>query len=451
MTTNHKHSHAQWGSRMGFVLAAVGSAVGLGNIWKFPYMLGKSGGSAFMFTYLLCICLIGLPILVAEWLIGRRGQRNPIDTMKVVAQQNNRSTAWMWIGLVGTLGGYLILSFYSVIGGWAVNYIFKAGSGAFNGLNGDQTGEIFTNMLASQGTLLTWHTVFMGLTIAIVAAGVTSGLERGSKIMMPLLGLFLAILVGYGVNTGHFGEALSFLFKPDWSAINKDVILAALGHAFFTLSLGMGIMLAYGSYLGKEVHLIRTAATVVVMDTLVAILAGLAIFPIVFAHNLDPAAGPGLVFVTLPIAFGNMSAGTVFGCIFFLLLSFAALTSSISLLESAVEFLEERTPMNRAVSTIVAGVVVWALGIASLNSFNVWSDIKIFDLGIFDALDTFTSKFTLPLTGLGAIIFFGWAMDQRSIRDELNLPPAAFGIWQFIYRFIAPLGVIIVFVSQLKG
>lgn len=451
MTKNHKHTHAQWGSRVGFILAAVGSAVGLGNIWKFPYMLGKSGGSAFMFTYLACILLIGLPILVAEWMIGRRGQRNPVDTMKIVAEQNGRSQAWSWVGISGTLGGYLILSFYSVIGGWAVNYIFKAGSGAFAGLNGDQTGAIFTSMLAEPSTLLLWHTVFMGLTVAIVAAGVAGGLERASKIMMPMLALFLGILVVYGMNTGYFGQAVSFLFSPDWSAINKNVILAALGHAFFTLSLGMGIMLAYGSYLGKEVSLIRSAAIVVALDTTMAVLAGLAIFPIVFANGLDPAVGPGLVFVTLPIAFGSMSGGTILGLIFFLLLSFAALTSSISLLESAVEFLEERTPLGRVGSTLLAGVVVWALGIASVLSFNLWSEVKFFGLNIFDLLDTFTSKFTLPLTGLAAIIFLGWFMKQDSIREELNMGEGRFKIWQFIYRVIAPIGVIIVFVGQLMG
>ncbi|QEY25951.1 sodium-dependent transporter [Neisseria zalophi] len=450
MTSNHKHTHAQWGSRLGFILAAVGSAVGLGNIWKFPYMLGKSGGSAFMFTYLACIVLIGLPILSAEWLIGRRGQRNPIDAMKTVAQQEGRSKAWAIIGASGTLGGYLILSFYSVIGGWSMNYIVKAGSGLFSGMTGEQTGAVFTSMLANPTGLLIWHTIFMAVTIFIVAAGVTGGLERGSKIMMPLLAAFLGVLVIYGANTGHFGEALSFLFKPDWGAINADVLLSALGHAFFTLSLGMGIMLAYGSYLGKEVNLLRSAAIVVILDTAIAVLAGLAIFPIVFANGLDTEAGPGLVFVTLPIAFGNMSGGTVLGLIFFLLLSFAALTSSISLLESSVEFLEERTRMNRVGSTLVAGIVVWLLGVASALSFNVWSDVKIMDLNIFDLLDVFTSKFTLPLSGFAIVVFMGWFMKQDSIRDELRLG-GAFKIWQFIYRVIAPVGVIIVFVQQLIG
>ncbi|MCS4533356.1 sodium-dependent transporter [Neisseria montereyensis] len=450
MTSNHKHTHAQWGSRLGFILAAVGSAVGLGNIWKFPYMLGKSGGSAFMFTYLACIVLIGLPILSAEWLIGRRGQRNPIDAMKTVAQQEGRSKAWAIIGASGTLGGYLILSFYSVIGGWSLNYIFKSGSGLFSGMTGEQTGAVFTSMLADPTSLLIWHTVFMAVTIFIVAAGVTGGLERGSKILMPLLAVFLGVLVIYGANTGHFGEALSFLFKPDWGAINADVLLSALGHAFFTLSLGMGIMLAYGSYLGKEVNLLRSASIVVILDTAIAVLAGLAIFPIVFANGLDTEAGPGLVFVTLPIAFGNMSGGTVLGLIFFLLLSFAAITSSISLLESSVEFLEERTSLNRVGSTIVAGVVVWLIGIGSALSFNVWSEVKLMGLNIFDLLDVFTSKFILPVSGFAIVVFMGWFMKQDSIRDELRLG-GAFKLWQFIYRVIAPVGVIIVFVQQLIG
>ena len=338
--STQKQSHAQWGSRMGFVLAATGSAVGLGNIWKFPYMTGVSGGSAFVLTYLLCIALIGLPILVAEWLIGRRGQKNPIHAMEDVAAQNKRAKAWGIIGMVGVLGSFLILSFYSVIGGWAVDYIFMTGSGTFAGLDGDGTGKIFTSFLGNHEQLLVWHTVFMALTISIVAMGVAGGLERASKLMMPGLAIVLLILVAYGMfATGAFGRALSFLFTPDWSKINGSVLLAALGHAFFTLSLGMGIMMSYGSYLGQEVNLLKTARTVVILDTVIALFAGMAIFPLVFANNLEPAAGPGLIFVTLPIAFGNMTGGTLLGVLFFILLTFAALTSSISLLEPTVELL----------------------------------------------------------------------------------------------------------------
>ena len=446
-----KASHGQWSSRFAFILAATGSAVGLGNIWKFPYMTGVSGGSAFVLTYLLCIALIGVPILVMEWLIGRRAQKNPIQAMEHVALQEGRSRHWKWLGLVGILGAFLILSFYSVIGGWALDYLFRTGSGTFQGMNGEQTGAVFNGFLGDAGSLLLWHTVFMGLTMAIVAMGVTGGLERASRIMMPGLVLVLLILVGYGVTTGAAGRAAEFLFTPNWSAINGQVVLAALGHAFFTLSLGMGIMTAYGAYLGQNVNLLGTARTVVLLDTTIALMAGMAIFPLVFSHHLEPSAGPGLIFVTLPIAFGNMTGGTVLGALFFILLSFAALTSSMSLLEPVVALLEEKTPLGRKSATLVAGSVIWLLGVASLLSFNHWSDIQIMGNNIFDFLDKLTSKFMLPLTGLGIIIFAGWFMNQDSIRRELGLEGPGYTVWRIVSRFVAPLAVIAVFISLLLG
>ncbi len=449
MTASLTHSHAQWSSRMGFVLAATGSAVGLGNIWKFPYMIGQSGGAAFVLIYLLCIAMIGLPILVAEWMLGRRGQKNPINTMSELARKNGRSQAWMLVGLSGVLGAFLILSFYSVIGGWALAYVGDAIGGGFRGLTAESAGALFTGMLGNPGTLLLWHTAFMLLTVGVVAMGVTGGLERGAKVLMPALGILLLIMVVYGMTTGGFGAAVSYLFNPDWSLVTGEVILAALGHAFFTLSLGMGIMMAYGSYLGQDVDLLRTARTVVIMDTVIAIAAGLAIFPIVFANSLDPAAGPGLIFVTLPLAFGNISGGALLGLAFFLLLTFAALTSAISLLEPIVEFVEERTPFNRITATVVAGLATWALGIAALLSFNAWSEILIFGLTVFDLLDQLTSKFLLPLTGLGVILFAAWCLDKDSVRKELGLGETGFTLWQVITRYVAPAGVLVVFFSSL--
>ncbi|PKO55928.1 MAG: sodium-dependent transporter [Betaproteobacteria bacterium HGW-Betaproteobacteria-21] len=443
------HTHAQWSSRMGFVLAATGSAVGLGNIWKFPYMIGQSGGAAFVLVYLGCIAMIGLPILVAEWMIGRRGQKNPINTMTEVAVKNGASRHWAVIGFTGILGAFLILSFYSVIGGWALSYTADVASGTFTGMGKEAVGNAFTGFLANASSLLTWHTVFMLLTIGVVAMGVSGGLERASKLLMPALGVLLLALVGYGATTGGFGAAADYLFNPDWSKLNGQVVLAALGHAFFTLSLGMGIMMAYGSYLGQDVNLLSTARTVVIMDTVIAIAAGMAIFPLVFANGLDPAAGPGLIFVTLPIAFGTIPGGAVLGTLFFLLLTFAALTSAISLLEPVVELVEERTPLNRVGATLVAGLLTWALGIAALLSFNVWSDVLFFGLNVFDLLDQLTSKFLLPLTGLGAIVFAAWCLDQDSVRRELGLGETAFSLWKIVTRFVAPIGVLVVFVSNL--
>ncbi|KES10415.1 Na+-dependent transporter of the SNF family [Snodgrassella alvi SCGC AB-598-O02] len=443
-----KKSHSQWSSRMGFMLAAAGSAVGLGNIWKFPYMAGQMGGSVFVLTYLVCMFVIGLPILVTEWLIGRRGQKNPIHTMEDVAQAEGHSANWRWVGIIGVLGSFLILSFYSVIGGWATDYIFLAGKGTFLGMNGEGTNRIFSEFLGSVNHLLIWHTVFMFATAVIVAMGVSGGLERSCKIMMPGLGLLLIGLVVYAavVSGPAFGQAFSFLFTPNWSALTGEAVLAALGHAFFSLSLGMGIMMAYGSYLGKDVNLISTARTVVILDVIVAILSGLVIFPLVFANGLQPGKGAGLIFVTLPIAFGNMTGGTILGVLFFIFLTFAALTSSISLLEPTVELLEEKTPLGRKSATLLSSVVIWALGVACVLSFNEWQNVTLFGKNIFDLLDYFTSKLMLPLTGLGTIIFAGWMMHQETIRRELNLSPTLFAGWKFLCRIVIPIAVIFILI-----
>ncbi|MFQ1008140.1 sodium-dependent transporter [Gilliamella apicola] len=447
-TGTMKKNHSQWSSRMGFMLAAAGSAVGLGNIWKFPYMAGEMGGSAFVLTYLLFMFLIGLPILVLEWLIGRRGQKNPIHTMEDVAVSEGRSRSWKWVGIIGVLGSFLILSFYSVIGGWATDYIFLAIKGTFNGVDGAGTGQIFNDFLGNVNSLLIWHTVFMAANTLIVALGVGAGLERSCKIMMPGLGILLLVLVGYAayVSGPSFGQAFKFLFTPNLSALNGTAILAALGHAFFSLSLGMGIMMAYGSYLGKDVNLLSTARTVVILDVIVAMLSGMAIFPLVFANGLEAGSGPGLIFVTLPIAFGNMAGGTILGCLFFIFLTFAALTSSISLLEPTVELLEEKTHMGRKTATVVSSVFIWALGIACILSFNEWSDVKLFDKNIFDLLDYLTSKIMLPVTGLGTVVFGAWMMNQKRIREELNLNEFWFSIWTVVSRFIVPVAVIFILI-----
>lgn len=447
-TGTMKKSHSQWSSRMGFMLAAAGSAVGLGNIWKFPYMAGQMGGSAFVLTYLLFMFVIGLPILVLEWLIGRRGQKNPIHTMEDVAVSEGHSKSWHWVGIIGVVGSFLILSFYSVIGGWATDYIVLAAQGSFEGANGDVTGKIFESFLGNVNHLLTWHTVFMAVTAFIVAMGVGAGLERACKIMMPGLGVLLLVLVGYAayVSGPSFGEAFKFLFTPDFSAINGTAMLAALGHAFFSLSLGMGIMMAYGSYLGKDVNLLSTARTVVILDVIVAMLSGMAIFPLVFANGLQPSEGPGLIFVTLPIAFGNMTGGTILGVLFFIFLTFAALTSSISLLEPTVELLEEKTPLGRKSATIASSIIIWALGIACLLAFNEWAGIKIFGKNIFDSLDYLTSKIMLPITGLGTVVFGAWMMNQKRIREELNLSDFWFSVWTVLTRYIVPVAVIIILI-----
>ncbi|MCW8868797.1 MAG: sodium-dependent transporter, partial [Marinobacter sp.] len=385
-----------WSSRLAFILAATGSAVGLGNIWKFPYVTGENGGGAFVLVYLLCIAVVGIPIMMAEVMIGRRGGRSPVKSLSLIAEHDRLKPAWKLVGAIGILAGFLILSFYSVIGGWAISYVGTTASGQLAGQSADTVGAIFSGLLSDPTKLLAWHTLFMAMVMVVVVRGVRSGLERAVSILMPALFVLLLIVVGYAMTTGHFGQAAAFLFQPDFSKLTTSGILVALGHAFFTLSLGMAVMMAYGSYLPKNISIAKTSITVSVIDTGVALLAGLAIFPIVFANGLEPGAGPGLIFQTLPLAFGQMPMGSLFGTLFFVLLIFAAWTSGISLLEPIVEWLEERKGMNRTVSTLGAGFVCWGLGIASILSLNLWSDFA--PLGfvpmlegktIFDLLDFF--------------------------------------------------------------
>ncbi len=446
-----------WSSRMAFILAATGSAVGLGNIWKFPYITGENGGGAFVLVYLICIAAVGIPIMMAEVLIGRRGGHSPVNSLRQITQRDKLNPAWKWVGAIGVLAGFLILSFYSVIGGWALSYVGTSAAGQFSGQTADAVGGIFSGLLSDPMTLLSWHTLFMALVMVVVARGVSSGLERATSILMPGLFVLLLIMVGYAMTTGHFGEAVSFLFQPDFSKLTTSGVLVALGHAFFTLSLGMAVMMAYGSYLPKNVSIAKASVTVSVMDTGVALLAGLAIFPIVFANGMEPGAGPGLIFQTLPLAFGQMPMGTLFGTLFFVLLVFAAWTSGISLLEPLVEWLEEQKGMNRTVSTLIAGLVCWVLGIASILSLNLWSDVTPLGMfamfegkTIFDLLDYLTANILLPLGGLLVAVLVGWFMSKQALQNELSLSEGGFKLWYNTLKFITPVAVLVVFFYNLS-
>lgn len=447
-----------WSSRMAFILAATGSAVGLGNIWKFPYVTGENGGGAFVLVYLLCIAIVGIPIMMAEVYIGRSGRHNPITSFRLVAERNLASPVWRISAIVGVLAAFIILSFYSVIGGWAASYVGHAAMGDFTGQSADAIGELFGGLLASPVTLLIWHTIFMALVIFVVARGLKSGLERAVTILMPALFVLLLVAVGYATTTGHFGAAVAFLFTPDFGALTMDGVLVALGHAFFTLSLGMAIMMAYGSYLGDDVSVGRTAVTVSIMDTVVALMAGLAIFPVVFANGLEAGAGPGLIFQTLPLAFGQMPMGSIFGALFFVLLLFAAWTSAISLLEPVVEWLEDKLIVGRVGSTVVGGVACWLLGIASILSLNEWSGFAPLGMferfegnTIFDLLDFFTANVMLPLSGLLTALFVGWCVAKESLQSNLALSGGSFALWYNLVRFVTPVAVAIVFVYNLMS
>lgn len=446
-------SPALWSSRFVFIMAAVGSAVGLGNIWKFPYITGENGGGAFVLVYLACIAIIGLPLMMSEVMLGRRGGKSPIGTMAAVAATEGRSKSWVGVGVLATLAAFLILSFYSVIAGWTMPYIVSAMSGGFNNISADHSGELFGQLLASPGQLLLWHSVFMGLTVLVSAGGVRHGLERAVTKLMPALFVLLLILVGYATTTGHFGLAASFLFKPDFSALTAESILIALGHAFFTLSLASGAMMAYGAYLPKNVSIARTAVVVAVMDTGVALLAGLAIFPIVFAHGLAAGEGPGLIFVTLPVAFGQMPGGSFFASLFFVLLLFAAWTSSISMLESLVSYLNEKG-VSRVTAAIGGGVAAWLVGITTLLSLNVWSDVTPLDMfarfegkTLFDLYDYVTANIMMPIVALLIAVFVGWKMKPEHSASELG---GWHKLWFPVVRYLTPIALLIVFYFNLK-
>ncbi len=457
MTTKREPIHGQWSGRLAFILAATGSAVGLGNIWKFPYITGENGGGAFVLVYLACIAIIGIPIMMAEVMLGRRGRRSPINTMRVLVVEEHASPHWQWLGWAGITAGFLILSYYSVIAGWALAYVFRTGSGMLTGLTADGVQSIFDDLVGDPERLLAWHTLFMIMTMIVVARGVRSGLEQAVRFMMPALFMLLMILVGYAWNSGYFEQGMDFLFHTDFSKLSRNGVLIAMGHAFFTLSLGMGAIMVYGSYLPDRISIARMTIVVSLLDTLVALLAGMAIFPIVFANGLEPGSGPDLIFLTLPIAFGHMPYGALFGMLFFILLVLAAWTSSISLIEPAVAWLVENRGLKRVYAAVLAGIVTWLFGLLTVFSFNLWSQfrplsvIPVFrDSTIFDLLDYLTANIMLPLGGLLVAVFAAWTMSRESSVDELNMGDRFFyPLWRFLVRYITPVAVMIVFLRAI--
>ncbi|MGP1352323.1 MAG: sodium-dependent transporter [Parasphingopyxis sp.] len=446
----------QWSSRLTFILAAVGSAVGLGNVWKFPYIVGENGGGAFVLVYLLCIALIGVPVLTAEILAGRRGGASPIRSFGIMAERDGHSPNWQVIGWLGGLCAFLILSFYSVVAGWALAYLGYAVGGDLSAAGGADDvgaamGTLFETLLASPAALVGGHTVVMAITILIVASGVRGGLEKAIRWMVPGIFAILAGLVIYAaMASGEFGRAAHFMFAPDFSALSWDAVLVALGHAFFTLSIGMTAMMAYGAHLQKDAPLGSSAVAIAGLDTLVALMAGLAIFPIVFAAGLEPAAGPGLVFVTLPIAFADIPGGMIVATLFFLFLAVAALSSTISVLEPVVEYIEERTPLTRKGAAVASGGAIWLLGIGCALSFNIAGDMRLWDRNLFDLLDFTTSAILLPLGGLLIALYVGYVLPERAVQAELaGIGPRGYAVLRGLLRYVAPLGIATVFVYGL--
>ena len=440
--------HGNWSSRMAFILAVTGSAVGLGNIWKFPYIAGQNGGGAFVLVYLVCVAVIGMPVMMSEILIGRRGRRNPVATMELLGREEGSSGRWKLLGLLGVLAGILILSYYSVIAGWTLAYVVKSASGVFAGASADAVSANFKAFVGDWRLVLLCHTVFMGLTVFVVARGVERGLEQAVRFMVPALLLLMFILLGYAVNSGGFGEGVAFMFTPDFGKLTWGSVLAALGQAFFTLSIGMGAVMAYGAYLPEETSITGASASVVIADTAIAMLAGLVIFPLVFANGLDPAEGPGLVFDTLPLAFGQMAGGVFFSTLFFVLLSFAAWTSAIGLMEPSVAWLMEHKSRSRPQASLIVGLTIWLIGLGSVLSFNLLADVRFLAGTVFDNVDYLASNIMLPVSGLLIVVFAGWVMCRNSTADEIGSSGNLYAAWRLLSRFVAPIGILFVL---LKG
>lgn len=421
-------------------------------------MAGVNGGGAFVVVYIGAATVVAVPILIAEFLVGRRGRRHPAAAMTKVAQESGRSRRWGLVGGLGVIVAFLILSYYSVIAGWALAYVIPTFSGRFSDAGADTAAQNFASLLAEPWILVAWHALFMALTAGIVARGLKAGIERSIRILMP--GLFLALIavLCFSLVQGDSVRAMHFLFWPDWSKLSGGMLLAAVGQAFFSIGVGMGMMVTYGAYLAPEVSLVRSAFIVVSADTVVAILAGMAIFPLVFANGLDPGEGPGLVFVTLPLAFGSMSGGSAVGGLFFLLLVFAALTSSIAAIEPMVLWVMDWLRWSRRSVAMMLGVIGWVLGIGTVLSFNVWKSWYPLDgferfarMTLFEVVDYAASNIMMPLGALLIALFVGWRMDRVAACEELGLGDGFhFRVWRtLLLRLVVPAAILGVLIASL--
>jgi len=456
MAVIHKQ-HENWSSRFTFLLAAIGAAVGLGNIWKFPYITGQNGGGAFVLVYLGAVLFVATPILIAEIAVGRWGKQSPPNAMANVASSQERTRRWSLVGWFGMLAAYLISTYYSVIAGWTIVYIFKNAAGDFSGQDAVAVGAQFDALLASPGQLALWHGIFMALSTLILARGLQKGIEATVKVLMPALFALLLAMVLYGIFEGDMPRALHFMFDFDLSAMTGRTVLVAVGQAFFSIGVAMGLMMGFGAYLPKKISIARSALIIACSDTLVAIVAGLAVFPVVFAHGLDPAEGPGLVFVSLPIAFGSIAGGLVFGTLFFILLFCAAITSVIGVVEPMIAWWEEKSGLPRGLAAFLVCLSIFILGLGTVFSFNLWSQWRplahferFADFGYFEILDYLTANIMMPVSGLLLAVFVGWLIKPEMIRDELQMKnPALFRVWFWLLRWVAPISIALILYSSL--
>ncbi|MFA8298815.1 MAG: sodium-dependent transporter [Hyphomicrobiales bacterium] len=437
-------------TKLGVIAAATGSAVGLGNIWRFPYVTGTNGGGAFISVYLLCIIFVGLPALISAYVIGRRAQKNAIGAFKFLAPKSK----WYLFGVLGLIGTFLVLAFYSQVAGWTLQYIFFALKNTFQGLNSTGTQNLYNTFIHSGTMPIVWQVIFIILTGLIVLAGVQNGIEKYSKILMPVLVIILIIMDIKALTLPDFHEGYKFLFKPDFSKIDKQVIINAMGQGFFTLSVGLGTMLIYGSYIKKKDHLISTSVQVAFYNTIISILAGLAIFPAVFSYGISPSSGSGLAFITLPSVFQDMTGGYIFALLFFILLGIAALTSTISMLETIVGYFTEELHDNRRKVTLIITLIIIIISIPTgLSVTGALANFKVFGYDLFDAFNFLVSNIIMPIGGLSFLLFVGWYMKKKDVRDELSSGGRFKAPWfNFIYyiiKFLSPILVIIVFLSGL--
>ena len=442
----------QWSSQWGFMMAAMGSAIGLANMWRFPYAAGVNGGGAFVLIYLGALLTLALPLLMAELLVGRRGQATPTISIAGVSAESGGSRAWSAMGYGGLLAAILVFGFYSVVGGWALSYVVLTGSGSLQGLDASQLQESFEQLSASPGLMLLGYTAFMGTAVSISSCGIQQGVERSVKLLMPALFVMLLGMVVYAAVTGDFAAALDFLFTPDFSTLTPGTVLDAFGQAFFSISVGLTNLMAYGAYMNRQTSIPRASAIIVGADTLVALLAGLAIFPIIFAHSLEPSGGPGLVFMTLPIVFGSVTGGAILGSFFFLLLSFAALTSALCMLEAPASYLVDQWRWQRRWATLAVGGLVWTLGLLCVFSFSLLSEVRplggiayFASMTFFDLFDFVVTRVLSPVIGACIALFVGWVVTRKISADELDVDGGqlSYRLWLFSVRYLVPMVLLV--------
>ncbi|WP_350344818.1 sodium-dependent transporter [Proteinivorax tanatarense] len=428
----------QFGSNLGFIMAAAGSAIGLGNIWRFPTVVGQSGGGAFVMLYLLIILAIGVPIMIAELSVGRKGQRSIVGAFSEIIP----GTKFRITGILGTIAGFIILSFYSVIAGWGLAYIFKFLTGSFAGLDNDAIANVFTDLVTNPFWAIAWHFIFMTITVSVVIGGIKNGIEKVSKTLMPILFFLLVALAIRSITLDGAMEGLAWFLTPDFSQITIGTVLSALGQVFFTLSLGMGAIMTYGTYLSKKENLPKSAVMISIADLGIAVLAGIIIIPAVFAFGLDPDSGPGLIFITLPAVFGEMPFGNFFGTLFFVLFSIAAVTSAISLLEVTVSYFIDELKWSRKKASILAGIAIFILGIPSALGEGVWSSFTILGNTFLDFADSLTAVYILPLVGLLTVTFVGWVWKPENALKHIEEEGNTFSMgkyWAFLVKWILPI------------